>query len=287
MPGLDWPFRRSEALKNGRLTNRELRRFYYAPYPAVFIPRGVELSPIVRARAAWLWSGRRGVVAGLSAAAVLGARWIEPALPAELVHQNRRAPPMLVVHSDRLAPDETHVIDGMVVTTPQRTAFDIGRRSSLVDGVQRIDALIRATEVKVTDIEAVIDRHPGARGLVRLRETLGLVDGGAESPYESLTRLVLVQAGLPPPQTQIPVIDDTGRVFARLDMGWREFLVAVEFDGAQHWTDPGQRTWDIDRLALLEAAGWVIIRVSAKMLGRPEVIAGRVRAKLRAAGCAV
>jgi len=48
--------------------------------------------------------------------------------------------------------------------------------------------------------------------------------------------------------------------FARLDMGYRELKVAVEFDGAQHWTDSAQRTSDIDRHAELAALGWLIVR---------------------------
>ena len=44
----------------------------------------------------------------------------------------------------------------------------------------------------------------------------------------------------------------------RVDMGWREWKVAVEYDGVQHWSDRRQRAWDIERIALLEAAGWVV-----------------------------
>ena len=126
----------------------------------------------------------------------------------------------------------------MCVTTAARTAFDIGRRVGLESGVQRIDALMNATDVKVTDIEAVAEMHPGVRGLTQLRQTLKLVDGGAESPYESLTRLLLVRAGFPPPETQIPVLDEYGVVIAVIDMGRREYLVGVDFEGAHHWTDP-------------------------------------------------
>jgi len=73
----------------------------------------------------------------------------------------------------------------------------------------------------------------------------------------------------------------------RVDMGWREWKVAVEYDGVQHWSDAAQRAWDIERIALLEAAGWTIVRVSARMLSRPDVIVARVRSKLRAAGCPI
>ena len=64
------------------------------------------------------------------------------------------------------------------------------------------------------------------------------MDGGAESPQETRTRLVLVDAGLPKPQTQIVVTGHFGRTFARIDMGYEEFKVGVESDGVQHWTDP-------------------------------------------------
>lgn len=59
------------------------------------------------------------------------------------------------------------------------------------------------------------------------------MDGGAQSPYETRTRLVLLAAGLPRPDTQL-VVRDRGRFVARLDMGWAAWKVAVEFDGAQH-----------------------------------------------------
>jgi very-short-patch-repair endonuclease len=61
----------------------------------------------------------------------------------------------------------------------------------------------------------------------------------------------------------------------------------VEYDGVQHWTDRRQRSWDIDRIAILEAMGWVVVRVSAEMLSRPDVVLARVVAKLRAAGCPI
>jgi hypothetical protein len=114
---------------------------------------------------------------------------------------------------------------------------------------------------------------------------LPLVDGGAESPQETRTRLLLVDAGLPPPRTQIPVTDACGFLLARIDMGWDDWLVGVEYDGVQHWTDPRQRTRDIDRLAELEDLGWTIVRVNSDMLRyRQGTVIARVIAALRAAG---
>jgi hypothetical protein len=285
MGEMPWPFRGTEAVAAGALSVRELYRFYRPLYPGVYAPPDVEPSAIQRAVAAWLWSRRRGVVAGISASAVLGTKWINGLVAAELVHHNRRAPQMLTVHSDELSLGETTEVDGMTVTTPARTAFDLGRRLNLKEAVKRIDALMNATQLKVVEIESVIEGHPGVRGIGKLRKTLSLVDGGAESPYESLTRLMIVGAGMPRPQTQLPVFDQLGFVVAYLDMGWPEYRVGVEFDGAQHWTDARQRSRDVERLADLEALGWTIIHVSSDMLRTSAVVVGRVSAALEAAGC--
>jgi hypothetical protein len=283
---LDWPFRGTDALAAGIVTPHRLRTEFEMVHRNVYVRRGQKLTAVTRAVAAWLWSGRTATVAGLSAAALHRTAWIDGWLPAELNRRSRDKARGIIVHSDTLDDDETCLRDGIAVTTPARTAFDLGRRKGLTAAVIRLDALMRATELKVVDVELLADRHPGARGLVQLRQALTLVDGGAESPYETRTRLVLVGAGLPRPQTQIKVFNDWGGVLARVDMGWEEWKVGVEFDGAQHWTDPAQRTRDIDRLAELEARRWVIIRVSADLLRhRPDVVIARVRRALLAAGC--
>ncbi len=145
--------------------------------------------------------------------------------------------------------------------------------------------MAQATGLQAVDVAPLVERHRGVRGLLQLREVLDLMDGGAESPQETRTRLVLVDAGLPRPRTQIIVVDEHDHFIGRIDMGYEDFKVGVEYDGAQHWTDPLVRTKDIDRHAALMAQGWVIIRVSADMLRyRPHVIVARTCAALRAAG---
>ena len=278
----NWPFRGAEAVEAGVLSIGQLRRDYVAVYPGVYAPHWAELSAVQRARAAWLWSRRNGILAGLSASALHGSKWIEPEEPAELSHTNGRAPLTLSVYNDRLRPDEVTEIDGMRVTTAARTAFDLGRRLPETEAVQRIDALMNATGLKVAEIDEVAARRRRSHGIRALRYVLPLVDGGAESPYETLTRLMLVRAGLPAPQTQVDVLDEYGQMVARLDMAWPEYRVAVEYDGAQHWTDAGQRRRDIERLATLEALGWKVIRVSSDMLRTPASVVARVRWTLRA-----
>jgi very-short-patch-repair endonuclease len=281
MQTIEWPFLATEAVSTGVLTFRELRRFHSAIYPGVWAPRGADLSTGDHARAAWLWSRRGGVVAGLTASAMLGAKWVRRDAPVELIHTNRRRPQNVIVRTEELCSAEWQLIAELPVTSPARTAFDLGRHCSLEVGVQRIDALMNATDVKVDDVLAVVGQHPGVRGLRQLRQTLALVDGGAESPQETRVRLLLMSGGIPKPETQLEFRD----LHIRVDMGWREWKVAVEYDGIQHWEDSRQRSWDIERLALLEAAGWIVIRVSAEMLRRPQVIVDRVGRALISRGC--
>lgn len=272
-------------MRDGTLTNYRLRTRYRAIHRDVYVPNDLEVTAMVRARAAWLWAGGDCVLTGVSAAAVLGAKWIDGNLPAELIRGDRHSAGGLLVRSYSLAPDEVCCARGMRVTTPARTGFDLGRTLGQDRAVPIIDALMAATGLKAAELIALADGQPGLRGVRRLRATAELCDGGAESPQESRVRLVLVKAGLPAPETQIDFRDEYGHVFIRVDMGWRKWKVAVEYDGVQHWSDRKQRSWDIDRIAMLEDMRWAVVRVSAELLTRPEVIIERVRAKLRAAGC--
>ncbi len=251
------------------------------------MPRGVELTAVQRARAAWLWSGGNATLVGMSAAAVLGTKWIDAKLPAELSRKDRHCPRGIVGHTYDLQPADWLSIGGMRLTTPARTAFDLGRTLPFDKAIPCLDALMNATNFKVNEALSIADGRPGMRGVRRLRSALQYVDGGAESPQETRVRVLLARAGLPKPETQIEFADEYGEVRIRVDMGWREWKVAMEYDGVQHWSDARQRSWDIDRLAILEDAGWIVIRVSAEMLRRPDMVIDRVRMKLRAAGCPV
>jgi hypothetical protein len=285
--GMTELFLGSEALAAKAMPERAMRSLYESVYPGVYgSGDDVELMARERAQAAWLWSRRKAVIAGNSAAALLGARWVDPALDAELIHGNRHPPAGIVVHSETLLRNEVVEVDGMPVTSPARTAFDVGRwTSSRLHAVQRLDALANATDIKINEVEDVMAEHRGMRGLVRLRAVLPLVDGGAESPQETRTRLVLIDAGLPVLQTQIRVCDEYGDFVARIDMGYRDLRVGIEYDGPQHWTDPRQRERDIDRHAALSDLGWAVVRVSSDLLRHREgTVIARVVAAMRAAG---
>ncbi|SPM28004.1 endonuclease domain-containing protein [Mycobacterium terramassiliense] len=286
--GKGTPFVGTHAIDAGTFTERELRRSCTRIDRNVYQRRDSGLTARDRAVAAWLWSGRKAVVAGNSAAALLGAEWVDPQAPAELISDRKRPPPLIVTRNESLFPGEVTAVNGVAVTAPARTAFDLGRRPGLARALVAVDALARATGLRVDEVQPLAEVHRGARGVRQLRQVLALVDAGAESPQETRTRLAIIAAGLPRPQTQIAVCNEWGAVLARIDMGWEQWRVGVEYDGAQHWTDPRIRANDIDRAAELERRGWRIIRVSADLLrNRPDVVIARIPAALAAAGCPV
>lgn len=259
------PFWGSKALAAGALTPYELRSRYVALHKDVYVPRDVELTAQLRAKALWLRSRSRGVLAGYSAAALHGAKWIGADLPAAIIDTNSRRAPRVQVWEDRIQSDEVCVVDGMRVTTPERTALDLASRFPLDTAVAAVDALIQATEMKVADVELLVDRYRGRRGIKASRAALELVDGGAQSPKETWLRLLLIRAGFPRPQTQIAVRNEWGWAEAFLDMGWEDVKVGVEYEGGQHQTSRYHYRKDIRRLETVERHyGWIVVRVVAE-----------------------
>jgi hypothetical protein len=258
------PFIGSEAVASGIVTKYALRSRFVPIHPDVYVAADTELTAGSRAHAAWLWSRRRGVVAGRSASALHGAKWVDDHASAELLYDYRRPPSGLRTWSDRVADDEIQLITGIPVTTPARTALDLARRYPVDAAVAAIDALARATDLKALDVEILAERYRARRGIGRARRALSLIDPGAESPRETWLRLLLIRAGFPPPQTQIPVYDGYGALVAVLDMGWQDLKLAVEYEGDHHRTDRRQFNRDIRRAEAVTELGWMDVRITAE-----------------------
>lgn len=269
----------SEAIRAGLVTRHELSTTYVARHKDVYVPRGIAVTPTIRAEAAWLRSRRQGVLAGFSAAALHGAQWVDPSRPAEIVDDhNRRREPGVVTLRCTLQDGEVCVIGGMRTTTAARTAVDLACRYPQGVAVAALDSLVRATQLALSDVAELASRHPGMRGIRRAHAALDLVDAGAQSPKETWLRLLLVRAGLPRPATQVMVHNGDFVALAYIDMGWEDLMVGVEYDGDQHRSDRRQYLKDIKRLEMLEGMGWLIVRVVAE--DHPDDIIRRVREAL-------
>lgn len=267
------PFVGSQALASGALTRHELRTRFRAIHRDIYIARDTRPTALLRAKAAWLRSRGHGVLAGFSASAFHGARWIDASLPAYVIATNNRRPaPGIVTWADAIEDDEICSIGEIRLTTPARTAVDLACKFPEDAAVAAIDALARAARLKVSDIELAAERHAGRRGIKQARTTIALVDPGAESPQETWLRLLVVRAGYPRPQTQYPVCNEYEVVIGEVDLAWPESKIALEYEGIHH-TDPETLRKDIARIDAMIAMGWIVIRVTrrdgaANVLGR-------------------
>lgn len=123
--------------------------------------------------------------------------------------------------------------------------------------------MARAAHLKVADIEQAAERHTGRKGIRQARDTIALVDPGAESPQETWLRLLVIRAGYPRPQTQYPVYNEYGALIGDVDLAWPELKIALEYEGRHH-TDPEQLRKDIQRVDAMVETGWIVIRVTSR-----------------------
>lgn len=150
----------------------------------------------------------------------------------------------LVASGERAFEDcDVEEIQGVRVTTPLRTACDLGRLLHRDQALAALDALTRLGRFTVPELVAESGRrYRGARHVRQLRSLALLADPRAESPGESVLRLRWLDCGdLPRPVPQVPVRGPDGLCF--LDLAVEGIRYAAEYDG-EEWHGPEHREHD-------------------------------------------
>ena len=228
------------------------------------------------------------VVAGPSAAAVYGAPlWkadlsevtlIRPSASGGSHTAGRR------VRAALLEPAEVLEYDGLRVTSPARTVQDMGCWCSVETAVVAGDHLGRAFPGRLSWPDGLRARRIGIR---QARAVHAALDPRSESPGETLTRLLLVGAGLPVPEAQVEVFDPDGTFLGRCDLGWPEHGAVLEFDGRVKYEPTAAGRTASETLFLekvredgLRACGIAVVRVVWSDLSTPTVMRDRVQRAL-------
>jgi len=265
-------FRGSEALAAGALTRGQLRgpRFRRV-FPDVYAPAGLADDLTTRSLAAYLLvRDQGGVLAGYSAAMLLGVDCAPRAAPAEvLVARNTRVHPGLSVYYGTPAPADLTEANGCRLTTAERTAWDLARRLPLVEAVVTLDALARHARFLPAALLARRAANPGAKHSRRLTEIVELADPRAESPMETRLRVGLLRAGLPRPEVQYRIEDEQGFVLARADLAYPAAKLAIEYDGDTHFSRQHGES-DRQRDAELAGYGWLTLRLGPDDVGAAQ-----------------
>ncbi|MEW2473946.1 DUF559 domain-containing protein [Micromonospora gifhornensis] len=187
--------------------------------------------------------------------------------------------PGLVVHHCVL-PVQPVLVQGLPCVPAARCAVDLARTVSRFDALPVLDSALRAEAVTPDDLLAEVSAHRGLRGVRQARELVPLADGRAECRQESQLRLVLLDGRLPPPEPQLWVPDRYGALRYRLDLGYRERRVGIEYDGLTH-LDRDALRYDRERVNWLDAQGWRMRYFTDRDLyRRPAHIVATIRAAL-------
>ncbi|MGA8210273.1 MAG: type IV toxin-antitoxin system AbiEi family antitoxin domain-containing protein [Nocardioidaceae bacterium] len=162
-----------------------------------------------------------------------------------------------------LSADDVVAVDGLSVTTPLRTAWDIGRLTHRDTAIGGLDSLLRLGTFSRDDLLAGVERFRGMRGVVQLRALAPLADARAESPGESLLRLRWLDlTTLPRPEPQVRIVHEGVEVY-RIDLAVPELAYGCEYDGADFHTSARDADRDRRRRAdLADRFGWDVEAVT-------------------------
>ena len=252
------------------------------PWRGVVIHAADSLNLPTLAQAALIHVGQPAALSGATSLALHGiSAAADTTIHLSVLPAKRaRSKPGLVVHRAEYQPGDVIELDGLPAFS-----LDLALADYLCDGDERtafaaIDQALaglpedhcRALRRNVRD--RLVDRRD-RRGIHRAQMLLTLATGKAESPPESILRLLVVEAGFPVPEAQYEIVTVDGRRLYVLDIAWPELRIALEYDGfAAH---EERQEHDAERDTRMAGRGWVTIRATAVDLRDP----GRVLAELR------
>lgn len=295
---IDAPFTLQQALDAGltrhRLRMLEKHGFIRRILKGVYVAAQVQDSRTLRASALLLITPRYCVITDWTAC------WLWTGLLPPNGHLADPTPSMFrVAGHDRLRnsictsgqrsflPEDLVVVGELTVTTPLRTAWDLGRLAHRDQAIGAIDALLRLGEFSKGEFVGGVERFKGERGVVQLRDLAPKGDPRPESPQESTLRLRWLDLPeLPPPTPQVSIVV-AGIEIYRIDLGVPELLYGCEYDG-EEFHDESVADDDVDRREdLRRRFGWDVDAVRRANLYGPTrdveeiLVRGIIRARRR------
>lgn len=184
-------------------------------------------------------------------------------------------------HVTPLEPDDITIVDGFRCTTVPRTLADLG---AVVDRtfLRRALTSARRDGTPVTVIRRTVERvqRPGPSGtgpMLRLLDAIPCEGRVADSWFEELLARCLADPSLPPVVPQCPIIDASGRIVARADLGIPAVKLGLEAHSRRfHW-GPIRGQLDEERDLKAAACGWELLYLGWHATKRPADVLRLVR----------
>lgn len=172
---------------------------------------------------------------------------------------------LAVVHRARLHPIDRTVIAGVPCTTLARTLVDCAKPLGPRRLQMLVDEAAQGAGLRPAAVDQAWERSQAAPGrwgedklMTALEPWRNEIRPG--SPAEVRLKQRLRQWGYPEPEAQVEVLDDDGSVIARVDLGWRDRLVGLEYEG-ERFHGPNRWAADNERHRRTSARGWTLIYV--------------------------
>lgn len=243
------------------VTHGDLRR----PFRGIYLPSKMDDDPATRAAALVHVVSEHQVISDRTAAWVHGVdafgiaeeSQTPPVETCAVRGHTRTRRPGADGHTRDLLPEDIMVIGGVPVTTPLRTALDLGCNLKRREAMAALNEFAKTHGITRSVLSAELPRFRGRRGVLQLRGLVPLVNRHIESQRESWVLVEISDAGLPLPQVQVWV-DVEGIPTYRLDFAYPLARVAIEYDGEGH-DNEDQRIYDEERRGWLVDHGWTII----------------------------
>lgn len=252
----------------------------------LYLSRSVSPTLLARCRA-WTRLLPPDAAFGLqTAAALLGAPLTDRPDAVHVILRPRPVLPQrrgLAVHVRQLSGEDVIEVDRLRLSSPAQLFLDLAPRLLPEELVAVGDHLVRTGVLRPEALDRRLARADGVRGVVRARRCAPLLSPRAMSRPESLLRYWLVSSDLPDPEPQVPIRDRRGREVTHGDLGYRQWKVALEYEGRQH-AEAEQFGRDVDRYSLMAADGWLVLRFANRHLTGPWVVVERTRRALLSRG---
>jgi hypothetical protein len=148
-------------------------------------------------------------------------------------------------------------------------------RARVIDAIKVGDWLLRHTDVTKEAVRTLALAQlwrDGAHEAIWITDHL---DGDSRSLPESETRAVLEFAGLPKPEVNRMLELEEGLVVT-IDLLYRQYRTAIEYEGGQHQEDRGQYLSDVDRYAGYRRHDVQYVQVTKERLRQPSMLVGEV-----------
>jgi hypothetical protein len=260
---------RAAGLSEGTIARRVERGVWQRPHRGVYADGGVDLSPLMRGWAAVLARGGHGRawVAGRTLVRMLDLPLIDDDDPAtgaydrghdDVAVRKGRPGSTGTLHARRptFAPGvDTVLLGGCPALALTCALPGLAAVLTLEALVCLLDAALHAEQLTAKELADVVTSAAGGRQAEVLREAARLADGRAESPAETLARLLLLPV-LPGLEPQVRLTDEHARLVAIFDLGDRRLRLAVEADGRKGHAGDAMAAKDTRRDKSSRRLGW-------------------------------